>query len=42
MPANTMMSASNFSGSDIKLMDIFITPSSQPPITILEPGYPGY
>ena len=42
MPANTMMSASNFSGSDVKLMDIFITPSGQPPITVLEPGYPGY
>lgn len=27
MPANTPMSASNFSGSDVKLMDIFMTPS---------------
>ncbi len=42
MPANTLMSASNFSGSDVKLMDIYITPSGQPPITVLEPGYPGY
>ena len=42
MAAKTLMSASNFSGSDIKLMDIFITPSGQPPITILEPGHPGY
>lgn len=42
MPANTMMSASNFSGSDVKLMDLFITPPGEPPITVLEPGYPGY
>ena len=42
MPANTIMSASNFSGSDVKLMDLFITPPGEPPITILEPGYPGY
>lgn len=42
MPAKTMMSASNFSGSNVQLMDIFITPPGQPPITILEPGYPGY
>jgi len=42
MPANTMMSAANFSGENVKLMDIFITPPGQPPITVLEPGYPGY
>ena len=42
MPANTPMSASNFSSSDVKLIDIFMTPSGQPPITVLEPGYPGY
>ena len=42
MPANTTMSASNFSGGSVKLMDIFITPPGQPPITVLEPGYPGY
>jgi hypothetical protein len=42
MPANTTMSASNFSGGNVKLMDIFITPPGQSPITVLEPGYPGY
>lgn len=42
MPANTIMSAANFSSGNLKLMDLFITPSGQPMITVLEPGYPGY
>ena len=42
MPQNVPMSASNLSGSDMTLLDLFITDSSTAPITILEPGYPGY
>ena len=42
MPRNVPMSASNLSGSDMTLLDLFITDISTPPITIIEPGYPGY
>ena len=42
MPQNVPMSASNLSGSDMTLLDLFITDSSTAPIAILEPGYPGY
>jgi quercetin dioxygenase-like cupin family protein len=42
MPRNVPMSASNLSGSDMTLLDLFVTDISTPLITIIEPGYPGY
>ena len=42
MPSNIPMSASNLSGKDLRLMDIFVTPIGEPSVTIIEPGYPGF
>ena len=40
MPSNIPMSAANFSGQDVLLMDVFVNSIGVPPITIIEPGYP--
>ena len=42
MPSNIPMAAANYSNQDVLLMDIFINTVGIPPITIIEPGYPGY
>ena len=42
MPPGLPMSAANLSNQPVVLMDIFVTPIGSPPITIIEPGYPGY
>ena len=42
MPSNIPMVAANLSDSDVRLMDIFLSPVGQPSTTIIEPGYPGY
>lgn len=42
MPSDIPMSAANLSKDPVLLMDIFVTPIGGPPITILEPGYPGF
>ena len=42
MPANIPMSADNETAKNTRLMDVFIYPVGGQPITIIEPGYPGY
>jgi quercetin dioxygenase-like cupin family protein len=40
MPPNVLMSAANLGTEDAVLIDTFIFPPGEPPITIREPGYP--
>ena len=42
MPSDLPMSAANLTEEPVVLMDIFVTPVNGAPITIIEPGYPGY
>ena len=42
MPSNIPMAAANYSNQDVLLMDVFVNTIGVPPITIIEPGYPGY
>ncbi len=41
MPPNIPMTAVNLGSEDAILIDTFNVPPNAPPITILEPGYPG-
>ena len=42
MPSNTPMAAANLTKRNIMLLDLFVVSIGTPPITIIEPGYPGY
>lgn len=42
MPSNIPMAAANYSSQSVLLMDVFINTIGVPPITIIEPAYPGY
>lgn len=42
MPSNVPMAAANLTKRDVLLLDLFVVSAGTEPITILEPGYPGY
>ena len=42
MPSNVPMSAANLTKSDVLLLDLFVVSPGTSPITIIEPGYPGF
>ena len=40
MPPDTPMTAANLGAEDVRLIDTFVLPPSQPSIIVLEPGWP--